>query len=110
MLAAHGITCSMSRRGNCYDNAVMESLFSTIKHELGERFDTPAHAKTALFDYIEVFYNQRRRHSTIGHVSPAAYERAATARPSPTIIADPRMCQGMLQSALTSARGSWGIL
>ncbi len=110
VLAAHGITCSMSRRGNCYDNAVMESLFSTIKHELGERFETPAHAKTALFDFIEVFYNQRRRHSTIGHVSPAAYERAATARPSPTIIADPRRFQGMLQSASMSARGSWGIL
>ena len=110
VLAAHSIACSMSRRGNCYDNAVMESLFSTIKHELGERFETPAHAQTEVFDYIEVFYNQRRRHSTIGYVSPAAYERAAPARPSPTIIAAPRTFPGMLQSAPTSARGTWGIL
>jgi putative transposase len=77
VLAAHGIGCSMSRRGNCYDNAVMESLFSTIKHELGEHFPTAADAKAALFDYLEVFYNQRRRHSTIGLVSPAVFERAA---------------------------------
>ena len=110
VLAAHGIACSMSRRGNCYDNAVMESLFSTIKHELGEHFDSAAAAKAALFDYLEVFYNQRRRHSTIGHVSPATYERAAAARPSTTISADPRVFAGMLQPPLTSARGPWGIL
>jgi len=76
-LTTHGITCSMSRRGNCYDNAVMESFFSTVKFELGERFESDGEAKTALFDYIEVFYNQRRRHSTIGQISPAAYERRA---------------------------------
>jgi len=75
-LEQHGITCSMSRRGNCYDNAVMESWFSTVKSEAGERFESYAHAKEALFDYIEVFYNQRRRHSTLGQVSPAAFERA----------------------------------
>jgi putative transposase len=50
-----GLTCSMSRRGNCYDNAVMESWFSTVKSEAGERFESYAHAKEALFDYIEVF-------------------------------------------------------
>ena len=77
-LSARGITCSMSRRGNCYDNAVMESLFSTVKFELGERFDTYAAAKMQLFDYLEVFYNQRRRHSTNGQISPAAFERRAT--------------------------------
>ena len=76
-LAQHGITCCMSRRGNCYDNAVMESFFSTVKSEEGERFDSYAHAKMALFDYIEVFYNQRRRHSTLGQISPAAFERRA---------------------------------
>jgi transposase InsO family protein len=76
VLAAQGITCSMSRRGNCYDNAVMESFFSTVKSELGERFDSHGEAKMELFDYIEVFYNQRRRHSTIGQVSPAAFEKA----------------------------------
>lgn len=67
----------MSRRGNCYDNAVMESWFSTVKSEEGERFESYAHAKEALFDYIEVFYNQRRRHSTLGQISPAAFERRA---------------------------------
>ena len=55
-LDAHGITCSMSRRGNCYHNAVMESWFSTVKSEEAERFESYAHAKEALFDYIEVFY------------------------------------------------------
>ena len=68
----------MSRRGNCYDNAVMESFFSTVKSELADRFDTNGHAKMELFDYIEVFYNQRRRHSTLGQISPAAFERRAT--------------------------------
>ena len=74
-LEQHGITCSMSRRGNCYDNAVIESWFATVKSEEGERFESYAHAKAALFDYIEVFYNQRRRHSTLGQISPAAFER-----------------------------------
>ncbi len=77
LLAAHGIVCSMSRRGNCYDNAVMESSFSTVKFELADRFDSCGEAKRELFDYIELFYNQRRRHSTIGQISPAAYERRA---------------------------------
>ena len=76
ILEAQGITCSMSRRGNCYDNAVMESFFSSVKSELSERFDSCGEAKMELFDYIEVFYNQRRRHSTIGQVSPAAFEKA----------------------------------
>ena len=76
-LAAHGIKCSMSRRGNCIDNAAMESWHSTLKAELGERFESHAEAKEKLFDYIEVFYNQQRRHSTLGYVSPAEYERTA---------------------------------
>jgi putative transposase len=79
LLAAHGIVCSMSRRGNCHDNAVMESCFSTVKAELADRFDSCGEAKRELFDYIELFYNQRRRHSTIGQISPAAYERRARA-------------------------------
>jgi transposase InsO family protein len=74
-LEAHGITCSMSRRGNCLDNAVMESWFSTQKSELGERFANPAEAKHELFDYIEIFYNRKRRHSSLGYLSPAEYER-----------------------------------
>jgi transposase InsO family protein len=76
VLAAQGITCSMSRRGNCYDNAVMESFFSSVKSELADRFESCGEAKMELFDYIEVFYNQRRRHSTIGQVSPASFEKA----------------------------------
>jgi transposase InsO family protein len=79
LLDAHGITCSMSRRGNCHDNAVMESLFSTVKSELADRFPSFGEAKMELFDYIEVFYNQRRRHSTLGQISPAAFERRAAA-------------------------------
>jgi putative transposase len=77
LLDARGIVCSMSRRGNCYDNAVMESFFSTVKTELADRFDSCGEAKMALFAYIEVFYNQRRRHSTLGHISPSTYERRA---------------------------------
>ena len=77
LLDARGIVCSMSRRGNCHDNAVMESFFSTVKSELADRFHTCGDAKMELFDYIEVFYNQRRRHSTLGQISPAAFERRA---------------------------------
>ena len=55
----------------------MESFFSTVKSELADRFDTYGDAKMELFDYIEVFYNQRRRHSTLGQISPAAFERRA---------------------------------
>jgi putative transposase len=93
-LTTHGITCSMSRRGNCYDNAVMESFFSTVTFELGEHFESCGEAKMQLFDYIEVFYNQRRRHSTLGQISPAAFERRTAqprsrrgARRQPRIIA-----------------------
>ena len=75
MLDAHGITCSMSRRGNCYDNAVMEAFFSSVKSETADRFASCGEAKMELFDYIEVFYNQRRRHSTLGQISPATFER-----------------------------------
>jgi len=75
LLAAHGITCSMSRRGNCLDNAAMESWFSTVKAELGETFESIHRGKEQLFDYIEVFYNQQRRHSSIDYLSPARYER-----------------------------------
>ena len=76
VLEERGITCSMSRRGNCYDNAAMESWNSTLKSELGERFESPADAKAKLFDYIEVFYNQARMHSSLDYASPAEFERA----------------------------------
>jgi putative transposase len=79
VLDARGIVCSMSRRGNCHDNAVMESFFSTVKSELGDQFASNGDAKMELFDYIEVFYNQQRRHSTLGQISPAAFERQTAA-------------------------------
>ena len=75
VLRDHGITCSMSRRGNCHDNAAMESWFSTFKFELGETFESIRRGKEQAFDYIEVFYNQHRRHSSIGYVAPAEHER-----------------------------------
>jgi transposase InsO family protein len=78
VLAGHGITCSMSRRANCWDNAPMESFFASLKEELvhGEVYGTRAEARAALFEYIEVFYNRSRRHSSLGYLSPAEYERA----------------------------------
>jgi transposase InsO family protein len=75
VLAAHGITCSMSRRGEVLDNAAMEAWNSTFKFECGERFATNEIAATEVFDYVEVFYNRQRRHSAIGYVSPAEFER-----------------------------------
>jgi putative transposase len=79
VLEARGIICSMSRRGNCYDNAVMESFFSTVKSELADRFGSYNEAKMEVFDDLEVYYNQRRRHSTLGQISPAEFERRAAA-------------------------------
>ena len=76
-LEANGIVCSMSRRGNCHDNAAMESWFSTLKFELGEDFESYGIAKAELFDYIEVFYNQQRLHSSLDYATPAEHERAA---------------------------------
>ena len=74
-----GIVCSMSRKGNCWDNAVVESFFATLKTELVYRttFASRDHGRSALFDYIETFYNPRRRHSAIGYFSPMEFERQA---------------------------------
>jgi transposase InsO family protein len=76
LLADHRIVQSLSRRGQCWDNAVAESWFSTYKAELVDRgtWPTMARLRTATFDYIEVFYNRRRRHSALGQLSPALYE------------------------------------
>jgi putative transposase len=76
LLAGHGIEPSMSRTGNCRDNAVTESFFSTAKRELThhESYATREAARRSLFDYIEIFYNRQRLHSTLGHRSPAEYE------------------------------------
>lgn len=79
-LAANGITCSMSGRGNCFDNAAMESWFSTLKLELRGDFNDESEARTELFDYIEVFYNRKRLHSAIGNLSPEAYEQKSLQR------------------------------
>jgi transposase InsO family protein len=76
-LERNGILCSMSRRGDCYDNAPMESWFARLKTELGENFENKEAARRALFQYIEVFYNQRRLHSALGYMSPAEFERRA---------------------------------
>ena len=75
-LAANGITCSMSRKGDCWDNAVVESFFATLKKELIHRRPWPKtnQAREAITEYIEVFYNSRRKHSTLGNVSPAEFE------------------------------------
>jgi transposase InsO family protein len=79
LLELHGIECSMSRRGNCWDNAMAESFFGTIKTELLYRRPWPTleSARQAIAEYIELFYNTWRRHSYLGYVSPAAYERQA---------------------------------
>jgi transposase InsO family protein len=70
----------MSRRGNCYDNAAMESWNSTFKCELGERFESQEDAQAKVFDYIEVFYNQKRIHSSLDYVSPGQFERQSQQR------------------------------
>jgi len=81
LLAARGIVCSMSRKGDCYDNAVVESFFHTLKTELVHHQDyaTRREAEADIFEYIEVFYNRRRRHSALGYVSPAEFERTRLA-------------------------------
>jgi transposase InsO family protein len=75
-LAAHGFVASMSRKGNCYDNAYIESFWSSLKYETvyHRRFATRAEARTAIFDYIEAFYNRTRLHSSLGYVSPVTFE------------------------------------
>lgn len=78
VLAQATITVSMSRTGNCYDNAVTESFFGTLKGECVERtcFQTRREARQTIFEYVECFYNRIRRHSSLGYLSPVAYEQA----------------------------------
>ena len=80
LLGEHGITCSRSRKADCWDNAPMESFFASLKKELvhGADFATRAEARAAIFAYIEVFYNSQRRHSSLGYVSPVEYEQSCT--------------------------------
>ena len=77
LMADHGVVCSMSRSGNVWDNAAMESFFSSLKTErIGKKvYRTRDDARADVFDYIERFYNTVRRHSTIGYVSPVEFER-----------------------------------
>ena len=79
LMADNGVTCSMSRSGNVWDNAAMESFFSSLKTERIARktYRTRNHARQDVFDYIERFYNAKRRHSTIGYISPIEFERQA---------------------------------
>jgi transposase InsO family protein len=79
LLQSHGITVSMSGRGDCWDNAMMESFWATLKTELvhAERYATREQARASIFEYIEVFYNRRRLHSSLGYVSPESFEAAA---------------------------------
>jgi putative transposase len=79
VLNHHGILCSMSRKGDCWDNAAMESFFHTLKTECvyHERYQTREEAKISVFDFIEVFYNRQRKHSTLGYKSPEQYEMLA---------------------------------
>ena len=79
LLREHNITCSMSRKGNCWDNAMMESFFATLKKERihHESYATREAARQSVFEYIELFYNPRRRHSALGYLSPDQYEQRA---------------------------------
>jgi putative transposase len=79
LMADHGVTCSMSRSGNCWDNAAMESFFSSLKTERTARktYRTRDQARADVFDYIERFYNPKRRHSTLGYLSPMEFEMKA---------------------------------
>ncbi len=79
LLQSHNISCSMSRRGNCYDNAVVESFFATLKKEevYQQQYNTREEARMRIFEYIEVSYNRQRRHSSLGGMSPVEYEEAA---------------------------------
>jgi transposase InsO family protein len=80
LLKAHGMIQSMSRKGDCYDNAVVESFFSNLKNELTwhRSFATRDEARSAIFDYIELFYNRERLHQTLDYVSPVRYEESRT--------------------------------
>lgn len=79
LLSRHGITCSMSGRGDCYDNAMMESFWATLKTELvhPHTYATHEQARQSIFEYVEVFYNRKRLHSSLGYESPESFEAAA---------------------------------
>jgi putative transposase len=76
VLTSYGIVVSMSRKGDCYDNALMESFYATLKTECVERqsYQTRAQARQSIFEYLEAFYNRQRLHSSLGYLSPVTYE------------------------------------
>lgn len=97
MADQNGITLSMSGKGNCYDNAAVESFFHTLKNELlqGKPFQTREQAKQAIFEYIQVFYNRQRRHSTLGYLSPVEFEKQ---RNFNTIVSVPSVYKNVARS------------
>ena len=102
-LAVHGIQSSMSRKGNCWDNAVAESFFATLKIELvyQSQWSTRTQARSELFEYIELFYNRQRRHSALGYLCPNEFERLAIRHALKPVLRLPATC---LPHALDIAR------
>ena len=80
ILQENGLVASMSRKGNCYDNAPIESFWGSLKNEMvhHQRFETRAQAESAIREYIEIFYNRQRRHSRIGYLAPAVFAQSFT--------------------------------
>jgi transposase InsO family protein len=80
ILQENGLVASMSRKGNCYDNAPIESFWGSLKNEMvhHQRFETRAQAESGIRDYIEIFYNRQRRHSRIGYLAPAVFAQSFT--------------------------------
>ncbi len=101
---AAGIAQSMGSKGDCFDNAVAESFFATIKKELIHRrsWPTKAELRTEVFDYIEVFYNRQRRHSTLGQLSPADYETSTLSRPGSALAASRLASPSQMMSTTSS--------
>jgi putative transposase len=101
---AAGIAQSMGSRGDCYDNAVAESFFATLKKELIHRrtWPTKAELRTEVFDYIEVFYNRQRRHSTLGQLSPANYEARTLSPPGSALAASRLASPSQIMSTTSS--------
>jgi transposase InsO family protein len=104
LLAVHGIRQSMSAKGNCYDNAAMESFFGTFKAEEDESFADGRQARLAVFDYVETFYNRHRIHTSLGGCSPAEFERRWPRAATPEPAAPAEFSEGMGCSA--GGRGS----
>ena len=101
---AAGIAQSMGSRGDCYDNAVAESFFATLKKELIHRraWPTKAELRTEVFDYIEVFYNRQRRHSTLGQRSPVDFENSTLSPTNPALAASRLASPSQIMSTTSS--------